>query len=351
MSVWETYPSDYRKEEVQAICKAVHSGECVSLIGLSGAGKSNLMGFLAHRVAAKPKLILVDCNSLPAPDSASLFNALIEALGADRMPQPDLRAVIRLVDAFLHENPAGACFLLDRFDLFDVPSLEGRAIAGNLRALRDRFKYSLTYVVATRKPLEPTSELAELFSANVLWLGPLNPADALWSIAQFATRHGAAWDAGTLEKIYALSQGYPSMLRAVCEAFQAGVALEPAALLNAGAVQRRVDEFWSDAPLKGYLREAHLENHPLLCAGAPIAVDAAMLTAAEQRLLEYFSARPEQICEKSALIEAVWPDEKVAAGLRDDSLAQLVHRLREKIDTPGKKHIQTIAGRGYRYRA
>lgn len=350
MSVWDTYPSDYRKEEVQAICKAIHAGECVSLVGLSGAGKSNLMGFLAHRVAAKPKFILVDCNSLPGPDSASLFNALIEALGADPIPQVELRAVTRLVDTFLHQNPGGACFLLDRFDLFDSPSPEGRAIAGNLRALRDRFKYSLTYVVATRKPLEPTSELAELFSANVLWLGPLSHADALWSIAQYAGRHGATWDAETMERIFSLSQGYPSMLRAVCEAFQANVALEPAALLNAGAVQRRVDEFWSDAPLKVYLREARLENHPLLCAGAPVQVDAAMLTAAEQRLLEYLSARPGQICDKSALIEAVWPDEKVAAGLRDDSLAQLVHRLREKIDTAEKKHIQTIAGRGYRYR-
>lgn len=350
MSVWDTYPSDYRKEEVQAIRKAIAGGECVSLVGLSGAGKSNLMGFLAHRAAAKTKLIPVDCNSLPAPDAASLYNALIEGLGGSPLPQPDLRAVYRLVDAFLRENPAGVCFLLDRFDLFNAPIAQANAVAGNLRSLRDRFKYSLTYVVATRKPLEPASELAELFSANVLWLGPLNQADAVWSIAQYAGRHGVAWDDETVERIFALSGGYPSMLRAVCEAFRSGSALEQAALLNSGAVQRRVDEFWSDAPLDRYLRESHLENHPLLCAGAPVQVDAATLTATEQRLLEYFSAHPEQICEKSALIEAAWPDEKVAAGLRDDSLAQLVHRLREKIDTPGKKHIQTIAGRGYRYR-
>jgi DNA-binding winged helix-turn-helix (wHTH) protein len=38
----------------------------------------------------------------------------------------------------------------------------------------------------------------------------------------------------------------------------------------------------------------------------------------------------------------------VITGLRDDSLAQLIRRLRQKI---GAGCIQTIPGRGYRYTA
>ncbi|MBC8497075.1 MAG: ATP-binding protein [Anaerolineales bacterium] len=49
MSVWNTYPPNCREKEVQAILSAVGAGECISVVGLSGAGKSNLMGFIAHR--------------------------------------------------------------------------------------------------------------------------------------------------------------------------------------------------------------------------------------------------------------------------------------------------------------
>ncbi|HLE30620.1 MAG TPA: helix-turn-helix domain-containing protein [Anaerolineales bacterium] len=38
-------------------------------------------------------------------------------------------------------------------------------------------------------------------------------------------------------------------------------------------------------------------------------------------------------------------------GVRDDSLAQLVRRLREKIepDPANPRHIHTVPGRGYRF--
>jgi len=49
MSVWDSYPPDYRAAEVRAITGATRAGECVSVVGLSGAGKSNLLGFLADR--------------------------------------------------------------------------------------------------------------------------------------------------------------------------------------------------------------------------------------------------------------------------------------------------------------
>jgi DNA-binding response OmpR family regulator len=52
------------------------------------------------------------------------------------------------------------------------------------------------------------------------------------------------------------------------------------------------------------------------------------------------------------LIRAVWPEDRIfERGIRDDSLAQLVRRLREKIEplpsTP--RHIHSVPGRGYRF--
>ena len=49
MSEWQTYPAEYRQKEITQILKAVRAGESAALVGLSGAGKSNLVGFLYHR--------------------------------------------------------------------------------------------------------------------------------------------------------------------------------------------------------------------------------------------------------------------------------------------------------------
>ena len=60
------------------------------------------------------------------------------------------------------------------------------------------------------------------------------------------------------------------------------------------------------------------------------------------------------MCEKDDLIRAVWPEDALyERGIRDDSLAQVVRRLREKIeaDPSAPQYIQTVPGRGYRFRS
>jgi hypothetical protein len=354
MSSWDDYPRDYRAAEVRAVLAAARAGECVSIVGLSGAGKSNLMGFLAYRCggAGLPALHLVDCNRLggfqlvEGGQTARVFALVGEVLGGEQ-PAATLRALEALVESGLRQTPAGLCLLFDRFDILNDPALD--STASGLRALRDRFKYRLTYITATRRPLYARSELAELFYANTLWLGPLAPADALWSAGQYALRRGLDWDRDCLERLVELSGGYPSFLRAACEAHAAGCPLDAPAVRSHPAVRRRVDEFWADQPAAEDLRSAGLEAHPWLeRLPSPERIDPAELTAAEQRLLDYLRLHPGQVCVKDELIRAVWPEEVVTAGLRDDSLAQLVHRLREKI---GAKWVQTVPGRGYRYQA
>jgi DNA-binding winged helix-turn-helix (wHTH) protein len=86
-------------------------------------------------------------------------------------------------------------------------------------------------------------------------------------------------------------------------------------------------------------------------ASAPTPPGSPDLTASEHRLLAFFQTHAGVVCAKDDLIRAVWPEDRVLDGLRDDSLAQLIRRLRQKIETDSAKpqHIQTIPGRGYRY--
>jgi DNA-binding winged helix-turn-helix (wHTH) protein len=114
-----------------------------------------------------------------------------------------------------------------------------------------------------------------------------------------------------------------------------------------------VTEFWADSPSEEALKESGLAGLPLLMSGrAPKGFDTSQLTANEHVLLEYLQARPGEICEKDTLIQAVWSEDEIfERGVRDDSLAQLVRRLRVKIepDPSEPRYIQTITGRGYRF--
>lgn len=354
MSAWDAYPDHYREKEVRQILSAVHGGECAAVIGLSGAGKSNLIGFIAHRAGApghagNPSFVLVDGNRAQPRTVDGLFGLMRTAVEGSTAQQTggisELQRLEGAVRQRLDQQPGGLCLLIDRYDALS-PEERGAA-AGPLRALRDMFKYQFTFVITARRPPDASDELAELFYANTIWLGPLSVEDARWSANQYAGRRGAQWDEYILSKLISASWGYPALLRACCEAYASGAPLEIDALRAHPAVQRRVQEFWADGPIPEDLRRSGLAGQPLLSAAQPVvSAESPELTASEHRLLACFQAHPGEVCGKDDLIRAVWPEDRVIDGLRDDSLAQLIRRLRQKI---GAERIQTIPGRGYRF--
>lgn len=361
MAVWDNYPANYRAAEVRAIQTAVKAGECVAIVGLSGAGKSNLLGFLAaHQPPEGPVFVLVDGNRLSEPSTAGflglMYQALEEAVPGPANAAQSSDALESLEVALASRLRRGLSFLLDLSLLLDRDGrfLEGRGqgLWGNLRALRDRHKYALTYVAATRHVLPRDNELAELFFGHTVWLGPLADSDARWNVRHYAQRAGCQWDTAQVDAIVAATGGYPALLRAVCEACAAGMELDLEALSRQPGVAARTDEFWADRPELAELQAAGLDHISLLVAARPPIFDRAHLTAKENRLLQALEAQPGAVCDKDDLIRAVWPEDKVfESGVRDDSLAQLVRRLREKIepDAGHPRYIQTVPGRGYRF--
>lgn len=350
MSIWKSYPTNYREEEVQHILKAVQGGECVSVIGLSGAGKSNLMGFIANRpeIFTHPNA-LVDCNRLRENTSEELFKLIRRSLEDTSPFEDEFEALDLLIEKKLAENDGKLAILLDRFEIL----AEDLSITSNLRALRDTHKYQLSFVTATRRSLDPRSELAELFFGHTLWLGPLNKNDTLWNVLRYALRVDQEWADTIAAQMRELTWGYPSLLRAVCEAYAGGAELNFEELRGHPAIQRRVKEFWDDAPSESDIRNSGLEGLPILeLAPSLQAFDTSQLTEKEFLLLEYLQSHSDQVCSKDDLVQAVWPEDVIyERGIRDDSLAQLVRRLRVKIepDPSDPSYILTIPGRGYRF--
>ena len=353
MSLWDDYPRDYRQRETQMILNATRAGESASLIGLSGAGKSNLMGYIVHTQGTPTHpFVLVDFNRLTQRTPSAFFNLIRQAL-TDSADVPDeLDALHAAIQKCLHAAER-LTLLLDLSLLLNRGVMFGESdllLFNNLRALRDAHKFQLTFVVATRHPLPSNNEFAELFHANTIYLGGLSESDSTWNVKRYAERKELRWDDKVVAQLINISRGYPSFLRAACEAYSSGASLE--SLPNHPAVQSRLDEFWSDNPTDGEIHLSGLTHHPLLKRTKRHTFDTSNLTAKENLLFEYFTAHADQVCEKDDLIRAVWMEDKVfERGVRDDSLAQLVRRLREKIepDPSNPKHIHTVPGRGYRF--
>jgi hypothetical protein len=348
-AVTASYPPTYRQRELDLARQALLAGDSVALCGLSGAGKSNALRALAEQTTAVP-IVSVDANTLIEPTPDALFAALADALEAPEAGSPLAR--LRAGVAKRLAAPAARLALgIDRFDAVAA------GVAGPLRALRDAHKYRLSYVIGLRRPVEATSELAELFFGATLWLGPLSEADAEWTVGRFSERRGLRWPAADVARLLQFSGRYPSFLRAACEAHAAGVALDPLSLGGHPALRARLAEFWNDSPTDEELRACGLTPLPPLAqkpgaATTPAAFDETRLTAKESQLLNYLRSRPGVVCTKDDLIRAVWSEDAIfTQGVRDDALAQLVRRLREKIETDPARphHVLTAPGRGYRF--
>lgn len=71
------------------------------------------------------------------------------------------------------------------------------------------------------------------------------------------------------------------------------------------------------------------------------------LSKKEHLLFSYLKDNLDTICEREAIIEAVWPEEE-ALGVSDWAIDRLVARLRKKIKLEGEFEIVTVKTRGFK---
>ena len=116
-------------------------------------------------------------------------------------------------------------FVFDQFDhvwksLPDTPFLV-------LRALRDEFKYWLSFIVATRDELSRVRESVagcqdfyEHVSLNTYGLGPHSEADAQNQVERLAARRGQVLDKEVLEELMRLTGRHPGLRHKTLQAGQ-----------------------------------------------------------------------------------------------------------------------------------
>lgn len=276
-------PLTYRAELIGPVLRQLAAGECVSVVGMSGVGKTNALQqlqrpeVLRHHLGATGdglRFATIDSNALPDWSPWGLMEGWLATLAA----LPELDAGVRARVAVLHAEVLadGASYVLAMrrcadalalicgerrlvliFDEFDplFAQLPGAALR-NLRGLRDRFKYRLAYLTFSRQPLlrlrddadwDEVEPFVELLTASELGLGPLQPADAAAEAARIAMRLGAALPEPAAARVAELSGGHPALARFLVQrecARPGASAQPPAQLLDDPALRLECLKIW-----------------------------------------------------------------------------------------------------------
>ena len=284
---WQSYPLTYRAREMKTLAGWILAGQSGSVIGLAGAGKSNLLGFLCHRPealqaylpadAASAFPIPVDLNNLPSDTLDTFYRVILRSFYEvrDRF-DPDLQGTVSDLylenrgsrDPFLTQSAvrellfqfraqqARVALVMDRFDKFGQTATPH--MLDTLRGLRDSFKDTLCYLVGMRQEMvymfdpHALGEMYEILDTHVCWVGPMNEPDARRVIVEEtgAATHPPGPGEDEVAGLLALTGGYPALLKAACHWWlstpdRPAVSEWTAAVLPERFIQSRLNEMWA----------------------------------------------------------------------------------------------------------
>jgi hypothetical protein len=303
MSRTRRQPLDFRKDEVGYVMQRWRAGDSCSLVGVGSVGKSNLLQHLADPETQKAyinvtreddfKAIIIDPAMLgPLPVSGAdieqircwagyelmmhrLFMAFypFEILERDEARQfyetyqalqdgtNPLYAYMGLryfewgLDFFMRRG-VRVCFMFDEFE--DLLKTMPVKFFQTLRGLRDANKRQLSFLTFTRSPLgvlvdkfgvsrldiEP---FTELFTDNMLYVGPYNETDARRMVENLMGRNQKSYSEDVIRFLLWATGRYAGLLRSGFRLLDAIMPIDSTSMMN--------DEALRDLALRRAIRD------------------------------------------------------------------------------------------------
>lgn len=281
-------PITFRYHLVAQLMRLMQAGESAAVVGVASVGKSNLVRCLqqadiqaAHLGADKSEIliILMDSNDLAAITDWNFLELLLYRLSLHgqsanlpaevvtrleewhekvaRRPDDALNAQ-RCLEQALHwlcqVKGLRVVFLLDEFELI-YPQLSQRTWA-NLRALRDKNKYSLSYLLFLRRDLEDVRPVTpeveafvELFQTHILGLKPYDLPGTELMLERLSLRQQVDWPVQYTGQVFDLSGGHGGLIRVIfgkaLPALKEGRSPDWSTLFNDAEVRDECGKIWS----------------------------------------------------------------------------------------------------------
>jgi hypothetical protein len=246
---WAAFRSEYRSREMTILSGWIRRGLSGTVVGLPGAGKSNLIGFLCHRPDVLPSylsnlpviIVPIDLNNMPAYDQATFYRVILRAFfevqerfetSQQQLITERYRTHQAITDVFLLQSALRELLLtwqkhgvrivlvFDRFDHFCQQTPDD--LTNILRGLRDSFKDCLTYIVGMRQEIIyladmlPLGELHEILDTNLCWVGAVSDEDAEQIIRREISEQINPLPSEAVTTLKFITGNYPSILKAAC---------------------------------------------------------------------------------------------------------------------------------------
>lgn len=240
-------PSLYRFSEFQKILQILAKAQCISIVGVSNVGKSDLLRHLQRldvRRQVDPKFdgalhfFYIDCNRMLGQNEHAFYELILREMAAElEDDDPGLHKTLQqayhtllnppndfhiplsfnqALTSLLEDHQRRLVFIFDEFDAA-YESLDARVLL-NLRALKDRYGPALTYVIATDQRLaymrsgEHVDEFKELFGVHIHYIRPLSDTDARRLVQQHSQALGAHFDENDISFVLRQAGGHPALL-------------------------------------------------------------------------------------------------------------------------------------------
>ncbi len=248
----ERYTLSYRSREASQVMEWVKAGQCGSIVGLRGAGKSNFLQFLLrsdvqqHYLGTNSSVfyfIPINLLSLAEPTEWGMYEILLGNL-VEQLHPPDWensalnkissmhQEALHARDALIAQRAFEHCmilmsqqsarrlvFIFDEFD--DVFRNLPAALFRCLRAIRDTHKEQISFIVVATQEIaelrghriEDVDHFHRLVSRNVCWLGPYSEADAQEMVRYLAARRNRTLSESDRAHLIEWSGGHAGLIK------------------------------------------------------------------------------------------------------------------------------------------
>lgn len=384
-----SYPKSFRKDEVQELQSHLAHHRSVVLIGMKRVGISNFLRFfLSHNQKSDQMFVQVDLNDLIERNISAFWTLLltrvVDAVENSQIPEPEkkkcrrlfvqsiqlkdhfftIESVRKVLDCIADAHLYPVLFFL-RFDrLADAATPQ---FFSNLIGLRDGAKGKLSYVITSFRPIDAFGPVF----AQAMYLPPGNDEDMITILKTLADQYHVSLDEKTKSALVSASGGYVQYLQLGIialhegkkisdladdeqivlqseELFESLTKKEKEALVTGGKDRTDAEYLWNT----GMIGEDGKFFSPLFALYVKnLSVkkeNSKEFTKKEHVLFTFLKNHEGQLCERDAIIDAVWSESK-EMGVSDWAIDRLVARLRVKLKTMKSPYsIQTVVTRGYK---
>lgn len=284
------YPEDVMYEEIDRLFSFIKSGNSCQLLGLPGAGRSELLEILAYNKKVREKhlgdnskyvhVMLVDFSEIrkrPLFDAMKiLFLSLTDSLRERGMMEEykrvndSLREALsfgdelvlfqelkQVVDYLALEKKLTLVFLFNRFEEY-IPSVTSEFFR-NLRVLRNRAKFRFSVLFSINRSLEELldplllSDFYEFVAGHLVYMRFYDEAATNFLISYLEKLTGKKLERGVYKEILRLTGGYAKLTR---------LAIETCLAHDVKEASKLAELLLEQAPIKAALIEIWLELSP-----------------------------------------------------------------------------------------